>query len=839
MLFGRSSNQGLQYKKIIEGFTSRFRNDSTEETEKRNHQFDVTTNDINRQISELARAQQVVNTETSHFLKVTRDNKYLNKNVRLNDGTIGYITKQGVFKPYNSKGDADETMGKNGCPTEVLPLDTGHSIMSKNGKYLNGDMPFYVGSPMVRGQQCGYAGQNIYVNSSVEGSGNTKYLGCKKGKDNENLIPTGLKVNTEVPRCPVGTFQCPVDGNLCYDPKRDCMSSTYMFPKYDAPPGKSISGKQDPYLADDGVTYLWRRINGWHSPCGSKPTFPPCPTGTAPCHTRPGYCYDPRHKAMFTTANPNGGSGDVTAKPLFMSLVIGNKFNYNEKHNPYTSTSPQSFPSNSFQAWKPDIQFTDPKKFPDNKIYYQFKNAAASLMPHLNIGESSTLKVDSRGNVIEWRMQGTNTTALSAYAYINGGWIFNKDIRLSNLRDDNNNLLPNLFIKFSYDTLYQQTPRPNGNIQYRYYFKTPVEPVFSGSKNGGISYSVEGAEFIVKKTSDNTADAILKYGPNTMNVSYKFDSNLPKYRAHILAQDGSTKLWKVKDGYDNACGSEPQVPPLIQGDEVMKQCKNIANVGGFGVYGIMDGECFVGNSIDKLSDGTNCGSFGSGLMRGNNGDFAAYELEGVKNSGLYRYGFVTADETLREYPNELQRATNEFYSIGKKQIARTPRVKSFNGMGGGSTKCQSKCISEFGNDCEAYNYESSSGTCTVYGGNSISEGVILPIGDSELMLRKKELNNNSSCPKDFINVKSSVWSELPKIGMMNSTQTCNMAEITKTGQLQQQQENNTLNQLMNNMNKFVVADVNSNKQLQPKYSNDMNILQSNLQQYNNLYNNPQ
>jgi hypothetical protein len=841
MLFGHSSNQGSQYRsrnqKVIEGFTTSFSNDATREEQNRDQRFTQTTDEVSRQVSEVARAQQVANMETNNFLNVTTANtQYLNKNVRLNDGTIGYVTKQGVFKQYNSQTDANETMGKNGCPTEVLPLDTGDSILTKNGKYLNGDVPLYVGSPMIKGQQCGYAGQNIYVGSSVQGSGNTKYLGCKNGKKNESLIATGLKVPTENPQCPVGTFQCAKIKGYCYDPKRDSMVSTYMIPRYDAPIGKSIKGKSSPFLSDDGVTYLWFRQSGFDGQCGTKPTMPPCPVGTAPCHSRPGYCYDPSRKIMVQTASPNASSTE-TEKPLYMSLVLGKLFNYDNPISQYTAAKPQTLPSTSFQSWIPDSQFTNKDFAPQNKIYLQFKKAAAALMPHLNIGESSSLTVNTRGNKIQWKMQGIDTTAISAYAYINGSWIFNKDINLSNLRDELDNLLPKLYIQFNYDTLYLRTPSITGNMDYSYYFKSPVESIFQGSRNGGVRYSSEGAIFTVKKTSNTTAEATLKYGPNTMNVLYTFEQRIPKFQAHLLAQDGNTKLWKVRDGYDNTCGSEPQVPPLIKGDEIMKKCRDIANSGGFGVYGIMNNECYVGNSVDGLQNGSNCNSFGSGLMAGSGDDFAAYELEGVKNSGLYRYGFVTADETLREYPSNLQRATDEFYSIGKKQIARTPRVKSFTGLGGGMNKCQKKCVSEFGDNCEAYNYENTNGNCTIYGSSSLSEGVVIPTGNAELMIRKKELDNNTSCPKSFTTVKSSVWSALPKDGMMNSSKMCNLGEITKTSQKNQHQEINLTRQSIQNMNNHVNSDIRSNEQLHSVYNNGLNTLQQNLQAYDQLYNN--
>lgn len=839
MLFGFSSNQGTEYKnkinlrdkKIKEGFTG-ISDEATAVTDARDQQFTQTTDDISRQLSELARAQQIANTETGNFLNVTTKNsRYLDRNVRLNDGTLGYVTRQGVFKRYNNDADYKATAGKNGCPSDFIPLDTGDSILTPNGKYLNGDVPLYIGTPMISGQQCGYAGSNIYVNSVDEGSKKPgKYIGCKAGdkRTSSGLIPTGLTVPTITPDCPAGTIQCGSTRGYCYDPKHDRMVSTYMVPEYDLPIGATpVQGKNKSFLSDDGVTYVWTRTNGFDTNCGTKPNFPPCPVGTVPCHSKQGHCYDPETNIMVTTINPNGGSSGSLAKPTFMSLVIGSEFTYNETNNPFVSSSNPNVPFEQLQFWVPDKQFTSSTKSSGNKIYEQFKSAAAQLMPHLSTGESSKLIVISKGNVISWRTQGVGSSAISGTVSVNSGWVFN-NIKINNLYDKKGNFLSKLEIELRGDTVFLNAPNPSNTDSYTYYFKSPVEPIFRGNSSS-VSYSVEGAEFTVTKISDTEASGKLKFGGNYLNTNYTFDNALPKYQDHTLSKDGNTKLWKVSDGHDTTCWTDaPQVPPLIEGDAIMNKCKKIAQEGGFGIYGIMNEECHVAKSVDTLQDGTNCQTFGSGFFAGTNSDFAAYELEGVKNSGLYRYGYVTADETLREYPKELQTVSDRFDLIGRKKIIRTPRFKTFTGEGTGVDGCQAKCINEYGNDCEAFNYEESTGNCTVYGLDSIKNGAIVPVGNSELLIRNKNLNNHSSCPKKFTPVNSSVWSALPKDGMMESGKMCGLGEITGSGRADLQEDINSLHGNFSNMNIQVQSDVDSNKQLQSSYVDSYDQLQQHM-----------
>lgn len=819
--------------KMTEGFTNAFPNAALDEINKRDDIFANVTNDVSRKLSDLARSQMVVNMETQNYLQsATRNTKYLNQIVQLNDGTIGYVTNQGVFKQFNSRADVDATLGKNGCPTGITSIkNDSTSTYSNDGKYVNADVPLYVGTPMVRSQQCGYAGKNIFVGKKQEGSGNENYVGCKKS--NDSLVPTGFKMNVEAPACPVGTFQC--QGNkrgYCYDPRRDHMVSTYMVPAYDSPSGSS-SGNA-PFLADDGVTQLWFRQGGFDGVCGTKPTMPPCPVGTAPCASgnQPGYCWDPSRKMMVTTVSPNGPSEANDEKPNFMYLVKGDAFNFSESSNPDVTVSKKNDISwNRMQGWSPDGQFTDINRVPSNKIYLQFKAAAAKMMPHLNIGETGKLTVITAGNVIQWNTQGRFNTAIAGTAFVNGISVFGKNIQLSNVRDTQGNLVPSLNIVFRTDTLYVNSPRPDGRTQYVYYFSESPDRIIS--RSDGRGYSSEGSIFTITKTSNNTAKGTLTYGNNSLSTTYIFTNSFPKMQPGFRSQDGRTQLWKKLDGYDDKCGTEPTVPPIIQGDEFLQKCKDIANTGGFGMYGIMDGECYIGETADNLQPGTGCSSLGKGMV-GNSNNIAAYRLEGNKNTGMFKYGYVTADETLKEYPAELQRVTGRFTGIGRKQIARTPRNKTFTGISD-DAKCKAQCISTFGDNCEAYNYDNHSGSCVAYGADSIKKGIIIPVGESELMIRQKELNNDKSCPKKFDTVNSTVWENLPKDSMMTPQRQCNLGYRTQTSIVQQQGAAAALNDSINAMQREMERDVASAKQLQPKRGDGMDILQNTLQEYKKLY----
>lgn len=115
-------------------------------------------------------------------------NPLLGKNVSLNDGAaMGYVTAQGVWKPYNPT-TAETIPGTHGCPKafvkakvsdqDVLNADTpGYTFTTSNFP------PLFVGTAMQEGSgACGAAGQNVYVSHLLDAP-KTGYVGCYNNTD--------------------------------------------------------------------------------------------------------------------------------------------------------------------------------------------------------------------------------------------------------------------------------------------------------------------------------------------------------------------------------------------------------------------------------------------------------------------------------------------------------------------------------------------------------------------------------------------------------------------------------------------------------------------------------
>jgi hypothetical protein len=123
--------------------------------------------------------------------RTNSNNPYLNKNVSLslntsgykaNDlGYGGYVTGEGVFKPYPDQATFNSVAGKNGCPKNIM---SNIPVNDFSSSLLQGEN-------MSTNQSCGNEGKNVYVNKLVYDT-TSSYVGCYNDKPlttNVNAIP--------------------------------------------------------------------------------------------------------------------------------------------------------------------------------------------------------------------------------------------------------------------------------------------------------------------------------------------------------------------------------------------------------------------------------------------------------------------------------------------------------------------------------------------------------------------------------------------------------------------------------------------------------------------------
>jgi hypothetical protein len=133
-------------------------------------------NMFRQKLSEYSGAKQILMEDTKNYLTNASGVKSLSgNNVRLSDGTIGYVTNRGFFKQYP---DFTSSEGVRGCPKSFQNIN--HSKANKNFGDLFGSEPgLYLGTPMKPNQPCTQTGINVQVSSLQDpNTVTTKLEGC-------------------------------------------------------------------------------------------------------------------------------------------------------------------------------------------------------------------------------------------------------------------------------------------------------------------------------------------------------------------------------------------------------------------------------------------------------------------------------------------------------------------------------------------------------------------------------------------------------------------------------------------------------------------------------------
>ena len=180
------------YKSVLKNQRQLINNNNKENQQ----QLDQLNSLQNKYQDLLQQYNQIQKTLVDSSLEVidrTSNNKYLNKNIKFTDGTICYVTNQGIAKPYTNSDIFLKTSGKNGCPdsNEIINLDIPWLTSYVPGSIVPTSPTLIVGHDMVEGESCGYEGKNIYVSSLIDNV-NTNYVGCYNDMPNLtniNVVP--------------------------------------------------------------------------------------------------------------------------------------------------------------------------------------------------------------------------------------------------------------------------------------------------------------------------------------------------------------------------------------------------------------------------------------------------------------------------------------------------------------------------------------------------------------------------------------------------------------------------------------------------------------------------
>lgn len=154
----------IPFSSIKEGFTGGFgETDANKVNTKQVNKLQQHERTFRQKLSEYSTAKKTLMEDTKHYL--TNSNQFKNvagKNIRLTDGSIGYVTNRGFFKHYPDMKTFTTAEGVKGCPKGFQNVN-----YSKSNKRF-GDMfgsGLHLGTPMSLNQPCVDTGVNVQVTS--------------------------------------------------------------------------------------------------------------------------------------------------------------------------------------------------------------------------------------------------------------------------------------------------------------------------------------------------------------------------------------------------------------------------------------------------------------------------------------------------------------------------------------------------------------------------------------------------------------------------------------------------------------------------------------------------
>ena len=182
-----------QTRNVIEAnnFSNTETQDSLNQLREEYHETTIKLQDLNAR----------VNGSANNYINRVSSNPYLGKNIAFTDGTICYVTQQGIVKPYTEWDLFINTSGSNGCPGGATNVNMPFPSNATPGTYIP-ELNLVFGTVMTWGQSCGKEGKNVYVNTPLsEDDSNNKYMGCYSDKDTVGedimFVPRFENTNTE------------------------------------------------------------------------------------------------------------------------------------------------------------------------------------------------------------------------------------------------------------------------------------------------------------------------------------------------------------------------------------------------------------------------------------------------------------------------------------------------------------------------------------------------------------------------------------------------------------------------------------------------------------------
>ena len=195
---------------VIEGFSGFGPTKATTRNVQESKETQSVRDNFSKAVSKYGAAQKQLMSETNLFINNSSNSgkaaSYRNKLIRLQEGTLGYVTDRNTFKYIESDDILESIRGKNGCPAAVTDVNFSSDKYLDIGNTLGTDPDLFVGTPMSMNESCAPASINIQVLGASDPVKNkANWLGCFNRTSDyftkQDDLDGSLSANDAISRC--------------------------------------------------------------------------------------------------------------------------------------------------------------------------------------------------------------------------------------------------------------------------------------------------------------------------------------------------------------------------------------------------------------------------------------------------------------------------------------------------------------------------------------------------------------------------------------------------------------------------------------------------------------
>ena len=201
---------------------------------------------------------------------------------------------------------------------------------------------------------------------------------------------------------------------------------------------------------------------------------------------------------------------------------------------------------------------------------------------------------------------------------------------------------------------------------------------------------------------------------------------------------------------------------------------------------------------------------------------------GYDNIG--KVGYVTPDNKLKEYPQNLISRSNNYIELGNFSNPGND-IKTINAKT--PEECMTGCNQT--NGCEGFVFNPN-GTCSLKNSNMYPKTPRIKTSNVNVLYKRSvNLKNNNSCSKNVVPINGSLWGNYVKDGTMSQAVVCNLENYTKEQQVKLEASRKDLQQTITEIHKRLIALDETDKKLLSSYGLTKKNLEKDMSTFQLVY----